>query len=128
MDFHRIFLQNTSIRHPTTHLFPSVGSTGLDVCGVVLLDVEENEIQLRRQLGGGGENEGDGGEDHHEQRDEGVGLHDHCQSGLVEDENFLTWAAREVSGYSVRFHRYFLTLPYVVSPKSSSFSLSSYFC
>ena len=109
-----------------TYFIPSLH--GLGVCGILVLNVKQDEIHLRRQLGGGGEDEGDGGEDHHEQRDEGVGLQDHCQSGVVEDENCLTWAAREVSGYSVRFHRYFLTLPYVVSPKSSSFSLSSYFC
>ena len=66
-----------------TYFIPSLH--GLGVCGILVLNVKQDEIHLRRQLGGGGENEGDGGEDHHEQRDEGVGLHDHCQSGLVED-------------------------------------------
>ena len=33
---------------------------------------------------------------------------------------WLTWAARDVSGYSVRFHRYFRTFPTFVAPKFSS--------
>ena len=33
---------------------------------------------------------------------------------------WLTWAARDVSGYSVRFHRYFRTFPTFVAPKLSS--------
>ena len=40
----------------------------------------------------------------------------------------ITWAAKDVSGYSVKFQRYFLRSPYLLSPKSSSFRRSSYFC
>ena len=39
----------------------------------------------------------------------------------------LTRAPKEVSGYSVRFHRNFLTLPTLVGPKSSTVNLSIYF-
>ena len=61
----------------TTYFIPPLH--GLAVCGIIVLNVEENEIHLRRQLGRGGENEGDGGENHHEEREEGVGLHYPCQ-------------------------------------------------
>jgi hypothetical protein len=41
--------------------------------------------------------------------------------------HLLTCAALDVSGYSVRFHMYFLTLPTTDFPKSSSFCLCSSF-
>ena len=41
---------------------------------------------------------------------------------------FLTLAAREVSGYSVKFQRCFLIFPTQLDPKSSFLSLSRYFC
>ena len=72
----------------TTYFIPPLH--GLAVCGIILLNVEENEIHLRRQLGGGGENEGDGGENHHEEREEGVGLHYPCKVSPGGSENCLS--------------------------------------
>ena len=62
-----------------THLFPSLWSLVVLVrrVEVLVFNVEEDEVHLRGQLGGGGEDEGDGGEDHHREGDEGVGLHSH---------------------------------------------------
>ena len=44
-----------------------------------------------------------------------------------EESYQLTRAPREVSGYSVRFHKNFLTFPTGVEPKSSTDNLSIYF-
>ena len=147
----------------SSHLLPA-----LHVLKVVrdIVCIKQDEVHVRGQLRGGGENEGDGGQDDHRQRHKSINLKwksrnlissitskkivkgrkwwwvmalllCYCicvtmRKSVFEEARWdwfvCTWAAREVSGYSVKFHKYFLTTPYFVVPKSSSLSLSSYFC
>ena len=74
------------------------------------LVVEEDDVDLLGQLGHGGEDEGERRDDHHRHRRERTYLR---KSALFAQEAIvlrLTLAANEVSGYSVKFHKYFRTL------------------
>ena len=117
-----------------THLVPSLNLLGDDGPVLQVSLLEQLEIHLRSQLRGGGQHERHRGQDHHRQRQESKDLDWKIFPNVVKWVRHVkimssnTWAPRDVSGYSVKFQRYFLKTPYLLSPKSSSLSRSSYFC